>query len=376
MASQVTLIFRAEQVGTEDVATLAAKIAAVPVPPDVVAELGLRVTSDNTPVAAPVVRTIVLSFVPTAPATVSAISLVPGDPSGSPIEAITLAGAGVDFVRPPIITISPPANDVVPPARALAKAYLKVVGGTIAAAGSGYTGTPHVGFVGGLPPADANKPPFAVNSVTIAKKGKKYSVNAVVQFNGSLAPGGHHATATLTLDAKGSVIAVTVTDPGSGYLTIPKAFVYDVSFTGGEDPDNAAVLSVQPGSGTPATAHAIVAGGDSHIVALAMDSFGSHYVKAPSVVITGGGGSGAVAKAAMGVDSPLTIVYGGKGYLASALPTVTITPFFLSLFPNLTPAGTDAATLASQAKPFFDFMTTAFERAALSAVRADAPVVT
>lgn len=374
MGSQVSLAYHVDQVGSVSVAALAAAVAAVPLPADILTELGVRVVSDNTPIAAPITRTIVLAFGPTS-AAIATAAVQPG-PEGAPLSGI-VATAGAGYVRPPIVSVAPPASGEVPPAKALAQAFLHVLLATIVAGGGSYSATPHVAFVGGLPPADANNPTstFAVNSLSLVKKGRKYTSQAVVQFRGSLAPGGHQATANLTLDANGSVSSVTVTDPGSGYLTIPTAFVFDPgNNTGGVDPEFAAQIVVQPGMGVPATGHATVVG--NAINTVVVDTPGSGYIRAPAVVISDITGLGAVVTASsMGVDTPLRLTYAGKGYLFSAPPAVTLTPLFLALFPNLTPTGVDAKTLASQAGPFFDLMTRQIQQAVVTPVRADAPVV-
>lgn len=375
MGSQVTLVYHIDATGAVSTAALQAKMAVVPVPPDLLRAFALRVTSDGTfTVGSIITRTIVLSFLPTAAATASA-NLVPGDPSGSPVESVTVNGAGDGYVQPPAVVFPPPPNDVVPPATALAKAYLECKSTLLSTGGTGYGSTsilPLVTFVGGLPPADVNNPPFAVNALSLIKKGRRYTASAVVQFKGSLAPGGHHAAATLTRDATGAITSVTLIDPGSGYLTIPDAFIFDPgNASGGVDPENAAEVVVQPGSGTPATAHAAVALGV--ITSITLDTGGIGYVSIPAVVITDptGVGSGAKATVSMGVGE-IVMIYGGKGYLAAAPPTVTLTPFFKSMFPDLASV---PATLVSQAKPFWDFMTSALVQGTLSPVRADAPVV-
>lgn len=373
MGSQVSIAYHLDVTGAVAAATLATKFGAVPVPPDLLNAFGLRVTSDLTlTVGSLITRTIAMSFLPSAPASATA-NLLPGDPSGSPVESVTVNGAGDGYVQPPFVSFPPPPpNDDEPPSTALAKAFLECKTPTVSAGGVNYA-APLITFVGGLPPADANKPPFAVNSLSLIKQGRNYTSKAVVQFQGSLNPGGHHAQATLTRDATtGAITSVTVIDPGSGYGTIPSAFIFDPgNTTGGVDPEFAAEVVVQPGSGTPATAHATLGVGGT-ISAIVMDTTGIGYVSIPAVVITDAVGTGAKATVSMGVGE-IVVIYGGKGYLASAPPAVTLTPAFKSMFPDLASA---AATLVSQASPFWDFMTAALVAGTLSPVRADAPVVT
>jgi hypothetical protein len=84
-----------------------------------------------------------------------------------------------------------------------------------------------------------------------------------------------------------SVQSITLTDGGSGYTSTPS-----VVFSGG--------------GGSGAAANAIVSGGV--VTAINLTQAGSNYTSAPSISITGGGGSGATA----------TLVVAG--------PTATITP--------------------------------------------------
>ncbi|MEP6883303.1 MAG: hypothetical protein ABJC66_01010 [Gammaproteobacteria bacterium] len=98
---------------------------------------------------------------------------------------------------------------------------------------------------------------------------------------------------------KGAVVSATVSNPGTGYTTVP-----NVTFTGGG------------GSGAAATASLI-----SMVSTVNVANRGAGYTSAPSVVFTGGGGSGAAATATLqkGVTS-VQITNGGAGY--NNAPTV------------------------------------------------------
>lgn len=74
----------------------------------------------------------------------------------------------------------------------------------------------------------------------------------------------------------GEVDTISVTAPGSGYLAAPT-----VTLSGGGGSGAAAIATVQNGS----------------VVAITVTSRGSNYVSPPSVTLTGGGGSGATATA-------------------------------------------------------------------------------
>lgn len=81
----------------------------------------------------------------------------------------------------------------------------------------------------------------------------------------------------------GGITAITVTAPGSGYTSAPT-----VALTGG--------------SGTGATAHAVLGTGTDagKVVSVVVDNPGSGYTAAPTVAFSGGGGTGAAATASYG----------------------------------------------------------------------------
>lgn len=94
-------------------------------------------------------------------------------------------------------------------------------------------------------------------------------------------------TSAPTPQPVGSVLNVSVTNPGSGYTTAPT-----VAFTGG--------------GGTGAAATATVA--DGKVTGITITSAGSGYTSAPTVTLTGGDGTGASAMATVselcGYDLP------------------------------------------------------------------------
>jgi len=107
---------------------------------------------------------------------------------------------------------------------------------------------------------------------------------------------GTGATAVATVGAGGSITAITVTNPGTGYSNAKVAIT---------------------GSGTGATADATIVKKGA-VVDITLTNGGSGYT-APVVTITGGGaGSGATATAYGGVDN-VAVITGGGGY---TFPTV------------------------------------------------------
>lgn len=196
--STATLVYTATAAGVASGA-LGVQMAKVPLPQALLTRLGVKINSDST---VSDVRTIVLGLVPTTPATATA-QRFPGDPTGSPIDTLTVTANGAGYAAPPdvFITDSPPALVPLPGGGfpqnefgrgASARALLDVHAVTITDGGTGYTGVPTVTFVGGFGPK-----------------------------------GGTPATGTAVV-AAGSVTGVTMTSGGSGYVGIPQ-----VVFSGG-----------------------------------------------------------------------------------------------------------------------------------------------
>jgi len=102
----------------------------------------------------------------------------------------------------------------------------------------------------------------------------------------------------------GSIASITVGTAGSGYTTAP-----NVAFSGG--------------SGSGATATAVIA--TNTVAAIAITNGGTGYSSAPTLAVTGGGGSGATATCTVsgGVINAVTITNAGTGYVTA--PTITVT---------------------------------------------------
>lgn len=147
--------------------------------------------------------------------------------------------------------------------------------------GSLYATAPTVSFSGGNgqgATATAVVVPITVGSVNVTAPGMNYTSAPTVNFSGG---GGSGAVATAVIGpifgvTGNGVLSVAVTNGGSNYTSAPS-----VSFTGG--------------GGTGATATAVLAGGA--VVAVNLTNPGSGYLQndVVSVNFTGGGGSGAAA---------------------------------------------------------------------------------
>lgn len=354
MGTQVTLKYTIPPDGAGEL-QIETGMKSVPVPPELLTLLGLRVTSDSTTVgASPVVRTIVISFVPTVTATGTS-TLVAGA-SGSVVDFCAVTAPGDEYTAPPFVAFTGGAPD----REARAKATLDVQTGIVLTAGVGYTVSP-IGFVigGMLPPTQGPDAQFTIPSCiqdfVVGQRGRGYSLGAIVQFEGGLGPGGVEATAVPTI-VGGKVVAVTVQNPGRGYIRTPKVVIYDPGGGSG------AKVSAQMGAGTPATVLPVAPFGV--VTGLTIVTPGSGYVRAPRVLILDATGLGATARVTMGVGA-ITLIDRGHGY--SAAPTVTLVPLFKSFYPD--------PDLVAQAKPFWTLMETAIGLACISPVVSTPPLV-
>ena len=154
----------------------------------------------------------------------------------------------------------------------------------------------------------------AVSSVVPVFTRNFYNFAPIVTIEAPSGPG-IRATATAILGTgiqAGQVVGYTITNPGSGYLTIPKVTVAPASVTA----TATAIL------GTPGGPLA------SSVVGYSIINPGVGYI--PPVTISGGGGSGARAIAILGSGVTAGQVIGytmidfGSGYTSS--PTITIDP--------------------------------------------------
>ena len=142
------------------------------------------------------------------------------------------------------------------------------------------------------------------NRDDITSPGSGYtSAPTVTVYGGS----GTGVTATATV-INGSVVAITVTNPGSGFT--PSDAQVQVAFSGGGS-DNGAILT------------AVLATGN--IDHLELISGGSGYATAPTVTATGGGGTGFAATATItnGIVSAINITNHGSNYTST--PTIGFT---------------------------------------------------
>jgi hypothetical protein len=322
-----------------DPATLSAAMKAVPVPLDI-ADLGLRVTADNNAIVVNnVTRTVQLGFSPSIPAAIAA-NLRNADGG---FELITLGARGLDWIRPPIVTALPGSTALAPLRTAQFQAFLRVhqIDVPVGGGGVGYSATPRVRLIGGLPPAGRVITSACVRRIAITDPGLGYVPGTVAVIEGGGNGGASpltQAKATITQDAFGRITSITLTDMGAGYIQEP---VVNFVPPGGIGPNRRAKASVALAEGTPATAHATVALGI--VTGIVLDTTGSGYVGVPDVVIIDPTGTGARAIARMELER-IDVRSPGLGYTAAS--SIVLTPFFKAAFPDA----------SDQSRPFFGFM--------------------
>lgn len=180
----------------------------------------------------------------------------------------------------------------------------KVTGIIINSSGSGYTSTPRVILSGGLGLA----PTGVVKSIDVNSMGSAvYNSPPTINITGG---GGVGASAVATLNSAGNLLSITMTSYGYGYTSAPTVTL-----------DNGAVTT------STAILPTVVAnyGAASALAPFVILNKGTGYVQPPTVDISGGGGSGAEAIAAINGDGTLasiTLINAGTNY--SSYPTVTI----------------------------------------------------
>src|SRR5512134_402573 len=199
-----------------------------------------------------------------------------------------------------------------------------VVAVTVDAAGSGYT-APTVSFSSGTATATAYG---GVDQVTITSGGSGYTM-PTVEIDLPDAPDSVQAKGHVPMivngdefdgmDANGTITAVIVDSPGSGYSFAPGVAIHNGTLY---DPIAGATLATATTS--------------LSISAIVLDAFGADYKNPPTVDITDPTGTGALATAVLdnGIISDIFLKKGGSGYLTSGGIRK-----FVDTLPGLTSAG-------------------------------------
>ena len=177
-----------------------------------------------------------------------------------------------------------------------------VVDVTVNTPGTGYT-APVVTFSSGTASATAFG---GVEGVLLNSGGSGYTM-PTVDFDLPDGPDGIQAQAHAEMDANGTITAIVIDNPGSGYSTAPGVVIR-----------NGTIFAPMPlnEGGSPATASATL-----FIDSIVLDTFGADYKNAPVVTISDPTGTGATATATLdnGIISAITIKKPGSGYLTPGI---------------------------------------------------------
>jgi FtsP/CotA-like multicopper oxidase with cupredoxin domain len=152
-----------------------------------------------------------------------------------------------------------------------------------------------IGVTAPISPTDQTKVPHYFGPYSNYANSQFTLPDVTVQINGS----GVGASATATVGADGGITGVTITNPGSGYITATVSFA-----------------STNPlASGAAADAAVSTSGA---VTAVTVGATGAGYT-APAVGFTGGGATTQATATAYGSVDSLTLTNGGSGY---TMPTV------------------------------------------------------
>ena len=216
------------------------------------------------------------------------------------ITAITVTDGGSGYTQASIVITGSGTG-------ATAKANIvkkgAVVDIKVATGGSGYT-APTVSFSGGGAGTGAAATAYGgVEQVAITGGGSGYTF-PTVDFDLPDGPNGVQARGHAEMDANGTITAVVIDDPGSGY-----------SFAPGVAVRNGTVFDPIPlnEGGSLATVTATLS-----ISTITIDSPGTGYTQTPTVVISDPTGTGATATATLdnGVIASIDVTKAGSGYIA------------------------------------------------------------
>jgi len=215
------------------------------------------------------------------------------------ITAITVTNPGSGYSNPKIDIIGSGTGAA---AKATVVKKGSVVAITVNTFGSGYT-APVVSFSGGGSGSGATATAYGrVDQVTVADGGSGYTF-PTVDFDLPDGPGGVQAQGHAEMDANGTITAVVVDSPGSGYSTAPGVAILNGTRF---DP-----VALNPG-GQYAQATSSLS-----ITSIVLNTFGADYKSAPDVTITDPTGSGATATAQLdnGVIAAIDVTKSGSGYI-------------------------------------------------------------
>jgi hypothetical protein len=216
------------------------------------------------------------------------------------IISIGLDAIGSGYTSVPTVTVAPPSSSFGVQAQASASIQ---AGGVVVISvnnpGSGYTNVPAVTISGGggaSANAIAKLGSGLVSAIAITEAGSGYTATPTVTISAPTGANGVNATAVAGfLTFKTGAVGILITAGGTGYTTAP-----NVTITG---------------AGTAANAVAIVNGGA--VTQIVVTNPGNNYIANTTVSFSGGGGSGATAKAITTVDQNVDIAsFQGRVWIA------------------------------------------------------------
>lgn len=394
MGTQVTLVYKIAAVGTT-IANLFPFVSSAPIPPEVLQAFGLRVLSDGTTAANPLIRTIVLGFDPSMTALINPLEVTSTGHIQSAV--VDVVNSGLDYILPPFVRAdnnarSEPLFKIADGVKvnlrstqsdAILQAYMACYGAKIVDGGGGYGLFPvDVAFLGGLPPAGfdfdfrkvdpttetsvpRNFRGGCVRYINIANPGRGYPIDSQLSIQGGGPTGipAIEAKGILTLDAKGSVKSIAIMNMGSGYVSVPQVVITSPS---GTQPKEVAKLFAVMAEGRPAQGFATVA--LAAVTAVTVTDPGDNYVTVPTISIVEqvNLNASAVADGRMGLGR-IDVIAPGAAYLPGT--TATATPAFQNYFPTV-PGDPQA-----QAAMFFKFLQGAIQQIAITPLTSDPPLV-
>lgn len=216
------------------------------------------------------------------------------------IISIGVDNIGSGYNTVPTITVDPPSSTFGVQAQASASIQAgNVVVISVTNPGSGYTNVPKVTISGGNGSnanAIAKLGSGLVTAIAVTEAGTGYTSQPTVTISAPTGANGVNATAVAGyLTFKTGAVGVLITAGGTGYTTAP-----NVTITG---------------AGTGANAVAIVNGGV--VTQVVVTNPGNNYIANTTVSFSGGGGSGATAKAVTTVDQNVDIAsFQGRVWIA------------------------------------------------------------
>jgi hypothetical protein len=228
------------------------------------------------------------------------------------VTSVVITNSGSGYVTAPTVTITAPTGTGLTAAvTATGTATIvngRVTGVTITNPGAAYITNPTITF--SAPPAggvNATANAFysgqSVSDVQVTNPGAGYSYAPAVTFSAPNIATGVRATGTALINPiTRQVTGINITNPGMGYTATPTVTLSAVTVA--------------------ATTEVFLTGGS--VLSADIISQGSDYAYAPTVVFTGGGGTGAAGTAVLvnGRVVGINITNGGVGYTSA--PTIEL----------------------------------------------------